>query len=106
MVIAVSYARIHAQNLINFGIVPLRFVDPAQRNLLAVDDELVLPDLRQHLDAGEPLVAERSRDGLLIQLTHDLSRDQIRAILAGGLINLVRDDLSIDLGTDLGSESR
>ncbi|MDA3959157.1 MAG: aconitate hydratase [Planctomycetota bacterium] len=94
-VLAVSYARIHAQNLINFGILPLRFADPSQHQALAADDELVFPELRQRLDAGEDIVAERQSDGLVIALTHNLSRDQIRAILAGGMINLVRDELGI-----------
>ena len=48
-----SFARIHKANLINFGILPLVFENPADYDRLKPDDRLVLPDLRQRLLIGD-----------------------------------------------------
>jgi aconitate hydratase len=45
-VIAKSFARIHRQNLINFGILPLTFANPNDWERIDRDDVLVLPDIR------------------------------------------------------------
>src|SRR5216684_4933797 len=52
-VIAKSFARIHRTNLINWGVVPLVFDDPAAWAGNERDDRLRLPGLRAALAAGE-----------------------------------------------------
>src|SRR5438874_6142985 len=51
-VLAKSFARIHRANLINWGVVPLTFDDPAAHDGIERDDPLRLPGLRSALAAG------------------------------------------------------
>ena len=51
-VITKSFARIHAANLINAGILPLTFADPADYDKLAEGDEIVLSDIFAAVEAG------------------------------------------------------
>ena len=50
--IAKSFARIHAQNLVNFGILPLIFEKPVDWEDIRPEDILQLEDLRRALPAG------------------------------------------------------
>src|SRR5205823_14065462 len=59
-VLAKSFARIHRANLINWGVVPLTFDDPAAHDGIERDDPLRLPGLRAALAAG---ARGRSVDG-------------------------------------------
>ncbi|MBR6478969.1 MAG: aconitate hydratase [Clostridia bacterium] len=52
-VITKSFARIHAANLINAGIMPLTFKDPADYDRIDQGDDLVLKDVFSSLDSGE-----------------------------------------------------
>lgn len=85
-VIAVSFARIHWQNLANFGIVPLEFEDPADLAQISVGDEVVLEGVHEALRSGGTLVA--SIAGRSVPLTHRLSDRQVDMVLAGGRIPL------------------
>src|SRR5437763_14306416 len=51
-ILAKSYARIHESNLVNFGIVPLRFLNAADYESIAQGDELEMPDVRAAVSAG------------------------------------------------------
>jgi aconitate hydratase len=88
-VIARSFARIHAQNLANFGIVPLIFQDPEALDRIEEEDVLRIPELRSGLEAGRESfqVENTTREGSF-QVTHRLSRRQIEMILAGSILNL------------------
>ena len=44
-VIAKSFARIHFQNLVNFGILPLEFTEPEDGDTIEQDDLLVIEDV-------------------------------------------------------------
>jgi aconitate hydratase len=90
VVIAESFARIHAANLVNFGIVPLMFADPADRVLLRQGDTLAIDDLAEGLAAGSPLRLEVSRLDRPVPLRHDLSPRQVAILEAGGLLNRAR----------------
>jgi aconitate hydratase len=54
VVIAKSFARIHWQNLANFGILPLQFADPGDYDRLDQGDVIRLDDLRAQLSAAGP----------------------------------------------------
>jgi aconitate hydratase len=85
MVIAKSFARIHGQNLVNFGILPLLFCDPADLEGIEPGDVLSVDGLHEALGRREPL---RVRHGdRTFEARHDLSERQVRIVLAGGLIN-------------------
>jgi aconitate hydratase len=87
VVLAESYARIHWQNLANFGILPLRFRDDGDRTSIHQGDVLAIEGIRERLRAGERTVpvVNRTRDTHL-ELTHDLSDSQIDAVLAGSVL--------------------
>ncbi|MBA3708420.1 MAG: aconitate hydratase [Planctomycetes bacterium] len=89
-VLAKSYARIGWQNLANFGILPLEFVDPADYDGIAQDDVLAFDDLRLAVATGEPITVRNQTKQTILRLTHRLSERQVRAVLAGGLINQFR----------------
>jgi aconitate hydratase len=90
-ILAKSFARIHAQNLANFGIVPLLFGDLEDYGRVRRDDVLRVPEVRRRLEEGGELVAENLTRNETYPLTHRLSERQIRMILAGSILNLYRE---------------
>lgn len=98
VVAARSFARIHWQNLVNFGVLPLTFADPADCDALRQGDVLRIAGLRRALQAGPEVRATVERQGggqgrAAIRLRHDLSERQLRLLLAGGVVNWLRDRL-------------
>jgi aconitate hydratase len=89
-VLARSYARIHWQNLANFGILPLEFTDPADYDALDPGHTLHLDGLHDLPPAGADLTALDTDTDHRFTLTHHLSARQLRMILAGGQIPLLR----------------
>lgn len=88
-VIAKSFARIHRQNLVNFGILPLTFADPEDYEPISQGDEIILECVKQQLESGSDTLAANI-GGRDVQLQHGLSGRQIEIILAGGMLNYVR----------------
>ena len=86
LVVAVSYARIHWQNLVNFGVLPLTFADPDDVERLEVGDRLKLDGLRDRLERGRDIEAELATSGRSIGLAHTLSSRQIAMLRDGGII--------------------
>lgn len=89
-VLAKSFARIHRENLVNFGILPLIFSDPADGDTLEAGDLLLVEGIGNALTAGGPIVVRNVTRQRCFETTYNLSARQIRVILAGGLINQVR----------------
>ena len=90
-VIVKSFARIHAANLINAGILPLTFANEADYDRISFGDELCLPDIRRRLDKGEPVVLLNRTTGEEFPLAAAFSRRQVEMLLAGGLLNYTRE---------------
>ncbi len=86
-IIAKSFARIHKDNLVNFGILPLTFENAADYDSIEDGDELELPGLRQALTAGETVTLKNVTKGREYKLRHGYSPRQIETILAGGTLN-------------------
>ncbi|HNP51587.1 MAG TPA: aconitate hydratase [Nitrosomonas nitrosa] len=89
-VIAKSFARIHWQNLINFGILPLTFVDAGDWKKIDQDDVLSISDIRESLQGDESITVANKTQNTSFQVIHSMSTRQIEMVLAGSLINLVR----------------
>ena len=89
IVVAESFARIHWQNLVSFGVLPLVFGDPADRTRIERGDRLRLRDLRAQLGAGRAVEAEVG--GRTLALRHELSPRQLEILTAGGVVNWIRD---------------
>ncbi len=90
-VLAVSFARIHWQNLTNFGVLALEFADPDDHENIAAGDVLILADIRSALRSGSPEfnVHNATRDQHY-PVRHRLSDRQIAIVLAGGLLPWLR----------------
>lgn len=89
-VIAKSFARIHWQNLVNFGIVPLTFVDMADYGRILEGDLLALPNIRQAIRNGKQTELVNQTKGETYVVEHGLSERQVEIVLVGGQINLFR----------------
>ncbi|NLI22130.1 MAG: aconitate hydratase [Clostridiales bacterium] len=91
-VLAKSFARIHAANLINNGILPLTFADEADYDRFAQGDELALDGVRARIEAGEERIPVRNvTGGFTVETLLPLSERQRKMLLAGGLINMIRE---------------
>ena len=91
VVAALAIERIHSANLINFGILPLMFENPADYDAIDEKDELRFTDLHKQLAVGAPVRAELVKENGQTQeiiFKHRLSDEDIRIILAGGMLNL------------------
>jgi aconitate hydratase len=89
-VIAKSFARIHLQNLCNFGLLPLVFVNPEDWNGIDPDDLLEIPDARNAIQAGRRITVINHTKNEIYETEHPMSPREAEMVLAGGLINLVR----------------
>jgi aconitate hydratase len=86
-VLAKSLERIHAANLINFGILPLTFADGSDYDRIEQGDEIELPDVRRRLERGEEIMLVDRTQGLELPVVCDLSERQRAILQAGGLLN-------------------
>jgi aconitate hydratase len=93
LVIAKSFARIHWQNLVNYGVLPLTLCDPHDYDRLAQGDVLILENL-QRLAPGQILQASLKDTEKRVELAHQLSQRQCDQLLAGGLVNGLRSKAS------------
>jgi aconitate hydratase len=90
-VIAKGFARIHWQNLTNFGVVPLEFENPADYDRISQGDNFVIENIRSSLADGKRIYALNQSTKEQYQLRHSLSARQIEMILAGSLISIFRE---------------
>ncbi len=89
VVIAKSFARIHWQNLPNFGILPLTFCLKSDYDELQQEDVIGFSDIYAQMENNE-IIATLNKGNIKITLQHSLSKRQKEMILAGGLINWVK----------------
>jgi aconitate hydratase len=90
LVIVKSFARIHWQNLINFGILPLTFSHPEDFDKIFMGDILVINDVREALQKNHELIMMIEGKNITIPLEHKLSHRQIEVLFQGGLINWIK----------------
>ena len=87
-VITKSFARIHADNLVNAGILPLIFADPADYDKIGEGDELKLDGIREAIENKTDIYL--TVGGEKIKLDTKLSDRQRAIILAGGMLNYTK----------------
>jgi len=87
-VLAHSFARIHHANLINFGIIPLKL---PEGQAPARGDELEIGEVRARIEARQPLVVANVTSGKSFEAAYDLTPRQTHILLAGGLLNYIRE---------------
>jgi aconitate hydratase len=93
-VLAKTFARMHHTNLVNFGILPLRFVDEADYDRLNPGDVLEIANVRQAISDGDQITVRNISQGYEFTARHDLTPRQVEIALAGGLLNQVRSSQS------------
>jgi aconitate hydratase len=87
-VIAISFARIHFANLINFGLLPLTFVNEEDYAGIELGDELSID--AGDLKAGMKLTATNLSKGTDIAVKHLLSKIDIEVLRKGGRLNWIK----------------
>jgi aconitate hydratase len=87
-VLAKSFARIHWQNLANFGVLALEFTDPADHDRIKRDDELSIAGVRDALadETRDTLTVRNETRGEEYTVRLRLSARQRKDVLAGGTI--------------------
>ena len=85
-IIAKSIERIHAANLVNFGIIPLYFKDVADYDKIMQGDSVEIPDIKAKLQNNEPITLVNKTKETKIELTYNLSERQKDILYEGGLL--------------------
>ena len=89
-VITKSFARIHMANLINAGIMPFTFADPADYDRIDAGDILALDGIRSKIEESGQVTLRNITKGEEYALCCDYSERQKNMILAGGLLNYTK----------------
>ncbi|MFG6147172.1 aconitate hydratase [Halobacillus sp. B23F22_1] len=88
-----DFARIHWQNLVNFGILPLTFSKEEDYEKIDQGDTLLFKDLRKKIHSKNGFEVELKGKNQSIQVEHALSSRQLEMMEKGGLINWLKDRL-------------
>jgi aconitate hydratase len=86
-VIVTSFARIHRANLINFGILPLIFVDGRDYDSIGQGDYLQIERVAEQIRGGQQVVIRNTTKGAEFAVKHDLTAREVDIVLAGGMLN-------------------
>jgi aconitate hydratase len=92
IVIAKSFARIHWQNLANFGVLALEFENAEDYDDIDQDDTLHIEGLRDALQSEKTLQVDNRTKDTSFTVRHRLSPRQVKDVLAGGLIPRLAED--------------
>jgi aconitate hydratase len=85
-----DFARIHWQNLVNFGVLPLTFIEESDYDKLEQGDILIGEGLRNKIKRGQELNLAVKGKNMEFKVKHALSERQIEIMLNGGIINWVK----------------
>ncbi|WP_420420624.1 aconitate hydratase [Simkania sp.] len=87
-VIAKSYARIHRQNLINFGILALTFTDEKDYESIDQEDILEIKNVEEGLSKGTEIEVINKTKNKTFKAAHNFTPREMTSIKAGSLINV------------------
>lgn len=85
-----SFARIHKSNLVNFGIVPLEFVNPGDYDQINQGDTIHIPEIRERVARGDEVIP-MTVNGKEIKTRLLISERERRILVAGGLLNQAKE---------------
>ncbi len=92
-VIAHSFARIHRTNLINFGILPMRFSNAQDIESIKPGDRLVVEEAASRIDRGEKtLRVLNETQGNVLDVCIDLDVRERSVVVAGGLLSYFKQE--------------
>ena len=91
-VIAKSFARIHAANLINFGIVPLTLENPDDYELLSESDGIYVERFANAIKNDDKAYLTNKKNGAKVALVLNFTKRQRDILSAGGLLNYTKEN--------------
>jgi aconitate hydratase len=86
-IVAKSVERIHAANLVNFGIVSLSFKNASDYDKIEQGNEIEIPDIKKKLQNNESVILVDKTKNLKIELGYNLSQRQKDILYEGGLLS-------------------
>ncbi|KJS83703.1 MAG: aconitate hydratase [Peptococcaceae bacterium BICA1-8] len=92
-VLVKSFARIYRKNLINYGIVPLTFINSADYDKISLGDVLLIACIKEQIKNQNMILLNQTK-GIDIEVQCILSKREEEILLAGGLLNYVRSKFS------------
>ncbi len=92
MVIAKSFERIHAANLVNFGILPAIFQNAADYEKLKAGDRLAIDDVHESILKENTITVYHSSSNSSFPVSIELTDRQRKILLAGGLLNHIKSE--------------
>lgn len=92
LVIAKSFATVYKRNLINFGVIPLVFENPADYESLQEGDQLILKDCHNQLKEGRVKLFNETQD-CCFSAKCEITSVQQNVLSVGGLLNFVKDQI-------------
>ena len=92
-VIAKSIARIHKGNLVNHGIIPMLFADPADYDKIDQGDDLEIENLLDQVPTRTVTVKDTTK-GFSFQVNLDLSDNEVEVVLCGGQLRYLKKQLA------------
>ncbi len=92
-VIAKSIARIHKGNLVNHGIIPMLFADPADYDRIDQGDDLAFENLLDQIPTRKVQVTDKTK-GFSFDVKLDLTDNEIEVVLSGGQLSYLKKQLA------------
>ena len=89
VILAKSFARIHRDNLINFGILPLT-ISTDVYDTLEQDSGIEFPNIAKEIRESSEITLVDVKTGKKYKAEHGLTERQKNIILAGGLLNYIK----------------
>ena len=89
-VVAKSFARIHVANLINFGIVPMTFLNESDYDRISEGDKIYVEGFKNAIEGECELTLVNENNGARVPLKLDLTDRQRAILLAGGMLNYTK----------------
>jgi aconitate hydratase len=93
VVIAMSFARIHRANLINFGILPFHFKNTEDYKRVEKGDRILITDIKKSLTGSQSYSAYNVTKGYSFEVFSNLNGREIVVLLTGGLLPYTRKHL-------------
>lgn len=89
-VIAKSMERIHEANLLNFGIIPLKFINEEDYEKIEQGDELEIPNAKKEIEQNKKVTIKNKTKGTEFKASYELSDRQKKVLLAGGTLAFMK----------------
>ena len=93
-VLAKSFARIHLNNLINYGILPLVFENPEDYLRLEQGDRLTFSGVRKSIRKLKAIEVRRGAERKMFRLLPQITANKVEVLLSGGLLPYLRKKLT------------